>query len=141
MLILSDLFWSITPESDTTLCADPVWSFLIHYTGNQHHALCWCCLIFSDPLRSKLTPRCVLILSDLFWSTTQETNTTMYADPVWSCLIQYTGNQHHNVCWSRLIFSDPVHRKPTPQCMLIPSDLVWSTTQETNITMYADPVW
>jgi hypothetical protein len=179
MLILSDLFWSITQESDTTLYAEPIWSFLIHYTRSRHHAVCWSYLIFSDPLHGKPTPRCVLILSDLFWSITQEpdttlyadpvwffwsitqesdttlcadpvwsflihsqeSDTTLYADPIWTFLIHYTRIRHHAVCWSCLIFSDPLHKNPTPRCILILSDLFWSITQGSDTTLYADPVW
>ena len=108
MPILSDLIWCITQESDTTLCADPIWSCLIHYTRIRHHAVCWSCLIFSDQLHKNPTPRCMLILSDLVWSITQESDTTLYADAVWSFLINYTRIRHHAVCWSYLIFSDPV---------------------------------
>ena len=111
MLILSDLFWSITQESDTTLNADRVWSFRVHYTRIRHHALCWSCLIyytriwhhaecwscliFSDPLHKNPIPRFMLILSDL-------------------CRIHYTRICHNALCWSCLIFSDPLHKNPTP---------------------------
>jgi len=160
MLTLSDLSWTITQEPDATLYAGPAWSFLIHYTRIRHYAVCWPCPIFSDPLHKNPTPRCMLTLSDfsdpfqknptlcymltlsdLFWSITQESYTTMYADPVWSFLIHYTKTPHHDVCRSYLIFSDLLHKNLTPLCMLILSDLFWSIREKPDTTVYADTVW
>jgi hypothetical protein len=77
-------------------------------TRIRRHAVCWSCVIFSDPLQKNPTPRCMLILCDLFCSITQETDTKLYVEPVWSFLIHYTRTRNHAVCWSCLTLSDPL---------------------------------